>query len=86
MKNRDLKKEAEIWAEKLLECRDKFREDDKFYNMLMFGTTHPEITPNTFINLRDGTCRFERLTKEELIEKYGYLLSEEDVKKLRNER
>lgn len=83
MENRDLKKEAEIQAEKLLEYGDKFRKDEEFYNMLMFGTTHPEIPPNTFINLGNGTCRFERLTKEEVIEKYGYLFTEEEIEKFK---
>lgn len=83
MENRDLKKEAEIRSEKLLEYGDKFRKDEEFYNMFMFGTTHPEIHPNTFISLVDGTCRFERLTKEEVIEKYGYLFTEEEIEKFK---
>lgn len=63
--------ELEKWAEDVLKDKDYLKLD----------LLTPE-EPNTMINLGDGNIRFEKLTKEEVVEKYGWLLTEEDKKKL----
>ena len=75
------KEEAEKWAEEVLKDRDRFlkEEYDDFIDFLVYGRT---FTPNTMIKLEDGTVRFEYLSKEQIIERYGYLLTEEEKKKL----
>ena len=70
------KEEAKKWAEELLNSRKNFEKND-FLDMLMFDRINP-IEPNTMINLGDGDIRFEYLTKEQVVEKYGYLFTEEE--------
>ncbi len=75
-------REAEKFAEQLLNDRKDWEKDNKeFNNLLLWGTTHPELEPNTFINLGNEVI-FGRFTKEEIIEKYSHLLTEEEKKKL----
>ena len=81
MLNKEEEEEIEKWAEELLKDRNGFEKNNEFDNFLLYGNTHPWVEPNTFINLGNEVV-FGRFTKEELIEKYGYLLKEEEKKKL----
>ena len=75
--------QEEIWNTLLSKYREDIEcsERKEFLKYVVYGIPNP-TPPNTMIKLEDGTVKFDYLTKEQVVEKYEYLLTEEDKQKL----
>lgn len=73
----------EVWDLLLSKYRENIEcaERKEFLKYIVYGIPNP-TPPNTMIKLEDGTLKFESLTEKQVVEKYGYLLTEEEKEKL----
>lgn len=69
---------AELWAEKEIKNIDKEIWKQEFIDHMIFGRDYT-------ITKEDSYTRVEHLTVEEVIEKYSWALTDEQIKLLKDE-